>query len=886
MSRKPKALKKSRLQTRLQIIASLFVILAVPAVVLGIMDIQTYDTRSRAGTEQESLLKCRVKFLYVDPNSLQKDKTVTMDISASVPESTITGVSLVSTIENEPDIEIYSNTYTDGRSEISEIFTYTPDALGQYSISGVLNTTDSAGVNRVYPCLLETEIAYGAEIIEQNNHPEFISAIPEKSTNIIKVGDTYTHKIEAIDTDNYASFNYAYSFSPSGNWLKAEIDKQQEGNGGKITVDLSGVADYPASYLINMLIWDGYNGHTKAQAWVINVDPAENDIPNVTFSKPAEGTKIRQGDDVEIAWSVEDQNHIVGFKLYISQNPTNQNSWILIDDKIDYDYGAFILNTANFPTGDYVAIIQATDNQNPPLTGTGVSNYFEIGSVTVIPDTPSDDGSQLRDAEVINISPDDGSMIENRRPIIKATVIAEKGAEVIRDSINFELDDVDLTGQLKISKINEGEYSLNYTSTEDLDYGIHKVSVYFEDSKENKITKDWSFTILEPEDETEYVSIFGYKIPVRTAIIGGIVAFGLIVLAIVVPWLLYGLFKKSDEEYNYDIYPTKYDSSSASSTSSTSSSSLSTRTTQPSTKPAGANFSTSYSPYYTSSYDDYKEKAVPTEVPTTVTTEMSTESPVETETVTETVTTKTDSEVVSDAPPATIEPENLQPTTTPVTTSVEEATIVDDAKPTEESRPTESEPIIETQIETPKDETIATTPEQLEELAQKDYYKGFSDKLDAEETSEDASISGQTTTTQQTTATSDNLYSYPGYSNASTEPSTTNADDRYDAPSSTSNFDNTTEIRDNIGRDSTENSDNKESTDDPSAQLIELSKQLQEEFGGKPVDENNGGAVQNQVIQDQATQSQTTITSVQPQQADKPPSEEGNTAPPPTIVRE
>jgi len=81
---------------------------------------------------------------------------------------------------------------------------------------------------------------------------------------------------------------------------------------------------------------------------------------------------------------------------------------------------------------------------------------------------PADDGNQNNQAQIVDISPEDQSTISNKKPIIRATLIAQQGATIVEDSINMSIDDISVNEKLTYTKINDGEISINYIPEEDL----------------------------------------------------------------------------------------------------------------------------------------------------------------------------------------------------------------------------------------------------------------------------------------------------------------------------------------------------------------------------------------------------------------------------------
>ena len=78
---KSKAFVKKRSNITLTLLASFFIVLSIPMVIWGITNVSNYDTRSQAA---DNTPKCIVRFLYVDPNFLEINKSVSLDTSVSV----------------------------------------------------------------------------------------------------------------------------------------------------------------------------------------------------------------------------------------------------------------------------------------------------------------------------------------------------------------------------------------------------------------------------------------------------------------------------------------------------------------------------------------------------------------------------------------------------------------------------------------------------------------------------------------------------------------------------------------------------------------------------------------------------------------------------------
>jgi len=569
-------IRKNPTQNRLKLslIASFIVVFTAPLVLWGLVNIDSLDTSSQASTSQNEIIKCRVKFLYVDPNSIEADKTITLKVIANSPDEQIKNIAIwvneqSETLTEDTKVIFEKDFSSQVNSEITdeqlsylssyeEKFYYLPEDTGLYSLGGTL-TTQKDGVERNYPCFLEGGSLPEARIEDNNEAPEFTTTVPTTTQNSLKVGDQYKYDIQVVDKDSASSFGYAYSFTPNAEWLEADISKNVDKKNVTLDVKLNGVADYPASYLVNLLVWDGYNDHTRSQSWIISVDQKENDIPKVNVSMPVEGTVIKIGNTIEIKWEVTDLNHIDNFEIYLTSNLENKNSWIKIDDTIDYNVGRYLLDSSGFKEGEYYIVVLATDNYKPPLTGTGYSGKFSLSTSQENILQPSDDGNQNTQAQIAEISPEDQSVISNKRPIIRATLTAQQGATIVEDSISMSIDDVSVTDKITLTKINEGEISINYIPEKDLDAGTHKVKVGFTDTNGNKVEKQWIFTIEKDIDNGKLINIFGVQLTLKQLIIYCLIALGIIVLVILIPWILYWAFR-GPKKKGYDIYPTYVES--------------------------------------------------------------------------------------------------------------------------------------------------------------------------------------------------------------------------------------------------------------------------------------------------------------------------------------
>lgn len=503
-------------------LAFVFLVVIIPLAVFAVISSESFNPKEKAGNlvDTES---CLISFPYINPSSIGVDKKVQVQVNAKTEGEAIRQVMIM----GKSGEEIFKRDFDDGRDTISETFVFQPTQLGDFGMLGTL-TTDKT----TRPCVVaqKREVV----VVASNTAPE-VKTLPPVGT--LKVKGTYQYQLEAIDEDG-DTINFAFSFTPEAKWLKSSVI--ENGTDGKLTIKFSGIPDKPGSYLANLFIHDGYNAHLRAQTWIISVDQDENDIPKVTITSPATETKIEKGQKITVGWDISDLNEITKHELYISSNPGNSSTWISLAKNLGPRVASYIFDSTDMPVGTYQFVLKAYDSFNPPAYGTGVSPKVTIGEAK--PET--DDGPVISDPQITNITPGNEIDIQNRSTSISATLIPSEGATIDKESIKIVLNDTDITSKSTITSLSESQYSVTYAPESEHDIGTHKVTISFTDSNKKLAERSWTFNIVQAQSDTDMVSIFGYKIPQRLLLIiaGGITA---VLFAIIVPWLLYLVWKGS-----------------------------------------------------------------------------------------------------------------------------------------------------------------------------------------------------------------------------------------------------------------------------------------------------------------------------------------------------
>jgi len=524
------------------ILLTFLLILTLPIFIFTLLENRSFDFRNKAFEEIElsNLNPCIITFPNVNPYTIQVNSTVRIQVDGISENSTIKELTITDGSSNI----LFTKSYEDKIvNRVSESFPYTPLVARAYNLSG--NMKDIAG--NTFSCVISSPYDIkGVKAISLNSKPEFLTSprdsIPSQS---IQVGDTYEYTLEAKDVDQ-DTINYIYSFTKGEEWLESTII--DDGADGMLTIKFRGSTKKAGSYLANVFIHDGYSKHLSSQSWVISVSNKENDNPTVTIIDPSYSIVINEQSTVPLKWEVEDKNKITRYEIYISQNPVNETTWEPIDTNVPGTQTNYTVDLNNKEDGAYRLIVRAIDDQEPAGVGVDISEEILISRNTEGPEKP-DDNVELPEPQIINMSPTSKDEVKNNIPTIKASLIASEGAVVQDSSIIFKLDDRDVTDEIKINEVEENQHTVIYIPPSGLTNGVHKVSIYFEDSNGGEREVEWTFSIGDESasSDSDVFNILGLEIPKRTLYIvfGGI---ALIALAIIVPLLLPLIWKDTSKE--------------------------------------------------------------------------------------------------------------------------------------------------------------------------------------------------------------------------------------------------------------------------------------------------------------------------------------------------
>jgi hypothetical protein len=521
------------------LILSLFLVLCLPLIVWQVVN-ESFDIRNMAFEEVEVSEQnpCVISFPNVNPYTLEVGSTVRMQVEGISQGSGITSL----LITDSTGTEIFNKTYEEEQSEIAETFEFTPQESKSYELLG---TMSEGSYNTA--CVISSPYdVKGIRSVANNSAPEFTSSpIDSQPSQNIDTGITYEYTLTATDPES-DTINYVFSFTPNEDWMKYTV--VNDGSNGNLKIQFKGSTSKAASYLANVFIHDGYSKHLRSQSWIVSVNPAENDIPQVTILSPWEALTLQQGDNLQISWASSDLNAITQYKLYLAQSLQDQSTWYKINENISYNIEKYDIDTSKISAGKYQAIVKATDNQDPQLTGQGISPLITIvGEQLDLPD----DNIIISQPQIINVTPNGEDSITNRLVTVRASLLASQNSNINEESINIKIDDKDVTSLIKFNKISESEYTLIYQTETEFEIGLHKVEISFTDSNDLEVSKSWTFTITGDEKDPDKFYFFGYGINknIVYVVAGGLI---LLLLALIIPLILVKLWKEDKENTEVD----------------------------------------------------------------------------------------------------------------------------------------------------------------------------------------------------------------------------------------------------------------------------------------------------------------------------------------------
>lgn len=404
--------------------------------------------------------------------------------------------------------------------------------------------------------------------IYNTNRKPTITSTPVNLT--LTEGQTFTYDVQATDPDNDA---LVYFLSKSPGFLSINSS-----NGLITSAPFTTVNGQTTYYTAEVTVDDDKAG-SVTQSFVITVNPkpvtpppsggtttpppttppqgdtdeedqgtdededqddedTEDETPVETefsaeFIKPHEDT-IYTSEDSLISWRIDNSEMVTNQVLSYSDD---LEEWFPIQE-FEPSINYYIWDISNIKNGSYylkLELIGSDDTQKFSATSEKFMLQF------------NEDGDLIESVPlIIDVEPEDGAEVSNDfRNIISGKFIPSAGAEIQAQTFNIQLDGEDIKETCQAD-----DSSFNCRLAEELNTGRHEVKVSISDSNDKEAEYEWTFTVsgAEVSEGGEVVNILGQEIP-RSAFFIGLLILGIILALLLIPWILYSLWRGGNDEY-------------------------------------------------------------------------------------------------------------------------------------------------------------------------------------------------------------------------------------------------------------------------------------------------------------------------------------------------
>lgn len=233
------------------LILSVFVLLTMPLAIYSLVSDQNFDIRNLAYDDSEAK-NCTILIPYVNTKTLEINTEYNALIYANFEDEEVESVEV---FENG-NKSIFSENFNN-ENKISETFTFRPSELGEYNITGQIQTNSGThscqmfeGQNLIY-------------IVEENKPPVFLTA------PFLSDDSMYEYNLEARD-DDLDEIHYAYSFEPRAHWINKTVI--ENGKSGNLHIQFSGIPEAEGKYKASVFLHDGHGQNMVQQSWDLIVD--------------------------------------------------------------------------------------------------------------------------------------------------------------------------------------------------------------------------------------------------------------------------------------------------------------------------------------------------------------------------------------------------------------------------------------------------------------------------------------------------------------------------------------------------------------------------------------------------------------------------------------
>lgn len=393
--------------------------------------------------------------------------------------------------------------------------------------------------------------------IRNNNSNPNITSNPPADKSIGR-NESWSYDVQASDADG-DSLVYQFATAPGFLSINSVNGLIQTNSNNK----------QPGTYTVTVRVRDNFGG-LDSQSFQLTVtqpqqpdpDPEPEPEPPVAdpeselvFNFPSEDA-VLGGDSNLVEWAIDgDTDRITSIDVEYSS--ADEEDWKLIASDVDPDATAFTWDTTELENGDYrLRVIVTYDDDSQEVFTSEVFTINNNGSG----DNP------MSVPLVINVSPQNGEIINEARPVL--TGAFTPSVDAIIDMTSF-LISVNGTQLEDSCEVNTERFTCSLS--EDLENGNHQIRVNVSDTSDQVAELAWTFTVDVPTDEDPEPGVDvpsdgsetptdqepGQDIELASSTLSLI---GLICLIaavlIIIPWVLYVMWRNrnSESEQAYASY--------------------------------------------------------------------------------------------------------------------------------------------------------------------------------------------------------------------------------------------------------------------------------------------------------------------------------------------
>ncbi len=349
-----------------------------------------------------------------------------------------------------------------------------------------------------------------------NRAPQITSTSPN---NTYLVGQTYGYNVTATDPDGDP---ITFSLQNAPGFL---LINNQTG-----AISTNGTLDQPGVYSFLVVVTDSRGAKATQSITITVVEAPTKELTSIKVLEPNKDS-IFSGTNNIIRWEIKNISEVKDIGLFYSSDGAK---WISIA-KPTINTKEYIWDVSGISTDNY--FVKAVVQDEAGSYFESISEEFSIVS--------SEDGQKESAVGLKSLSPEPDSIIREIKEI-SAIIIPSQGASISIENIILKLNNQDISDTCRLE---DNKLICDVSNTE-INEGKHKLYLEVTDSKDQKADQTWHFTL----DKSTGNSQKEGESSLSTALILGIICC-LALLLILIPWLLYTLWKRrNDDDYNQEDY--------------------------------------------------------------------------------------------------------------------------------------------------------------------------------------------------------------------------------------------------------------------------------------------------------------------------------------------